>query len=96
MGIVRPLGTLGGLCLLLTGCVSAKVQYLEEGMGHTTEEEITSKWGQPSEKQVEGTGETWVYRFQRFDSMEHPIGCEGYKLHFDDSRVLRKWSEFDC
>ena len=96
MKIIRPLGSLMGLCLLLNGCVSANVQYLEEGTGHTTQQDIVSKWGEPSERQADGTGETWVYRFQRFDSMEHPIGCEGFNLHFDQAEVLRKWNELDC
>ena len=85
-----------GLSLFLAGCVSAHVQYLQEGMGHTTQEDVASKWGQPSEKHVDGTGEMWVYTFQQFDSMEHPIGCEGFKLHFDQGQVLRKWSEGYC
>jgi len=90
------LRTLIGLCLFVNGCVAANVRYLEEGTGHATQQDVASKLGQPSEKQLDGTAETWVYRFQRFDSMEHPIGCEGYKLHFDQRQVLRKWSEFDC
>jgi hypothetical protein len=85
-----------GLCLVFHGCVSANVQYLQEGTGHRTQQEVLSKWGQPGEKQVDGAGEAWVYRFQRFDSMEHPIGCEGFTLHFDERQVLRKWSDVDC
>lgn len=85
-----------GLCLFVNGCVSANARYLQEGMGHATQQDVASKWGQPSEKQVDGTGETWVYRFQRFDSMEHPITCEGFKLQFDEGQVLRKWSDFYC
>lgn len=85
-----------GPCLLLNGCASAHVHYLQEGTGHTREEEVISKWGQPDERQVEGSGEMWGYRFQQFDSMEHPIGCEGFRLHFDQGRVLRNWSDLDC
>ena len=85
-----------GLCLFLNGCVAANVRYLKEGTGHATQQDIASKWGEPSEKQAYGTGEIWTYRFQRFDSMEHPIGCEGYELRFDDRQVLRRWSELDC
>ena len=85
-----------GLCLLVYGCVPANVQYLQEGSGHVTQEDIASKWGEPDEKQGYATGQMWMYRFQRFDSMEHPIGCEGYKLQFDEGHILRKWSELDC
>lgn len=85
-----------GLCLFLNGCVSANVRYLQEGTGHATQEDIASKWGQPDDKKVDGTGTMWMYRFQRFDSLEHPIGCEGFNLYFDQGQVLRKWSDLDC
>jgi hypothetical protein len=85
-----------GLWLLVNGCVSANVRYLQEGAGRTTQQDVVSKWGQPSEKQADGIGERWVYVFQRFDSMEHPIGCEGFTLHFDEGRILRSWNELDC
>src|SRR5689334_17769934 len=85
-------GALIGLCLLTTGCVSANVRYLQDGTGHTTQEDVVSKWGPPSDQQTAGTGETWVYVFQRFDSMEHPIGCEGFTLQFDQGHMLRNWS----
>jgi hypothetical protein len=76
--------------------VSANAQYLQEGTGHAIQQDVVSKWGEPSEKQAHGTGEMWVYRFPRFDSMEHPIGCEGFMLQFDEAKILRKWSEVDC
>jgi hypothetical protein len=76
--------------------VPANVQYLQEGTGHATQQDIVSKWGEPSDKQVHAAGEIWEYRFQRFDSMEHPIGCEGFMLHFDEAKILRRWSELDC
>jgi len=85
-----------GLCLFVNGCVAANVRYLEEGTGHVTQQDIASTWGEPDEKQGYGTGQMWMYRFQRFDSMEHPIGCEGYKLQFDEGQVLRRWIELDC
>ena len=93
MWVVRSLIS---LCLFVNGCVAANVRYLEEGTGQTTQQDIASKWGEPDEKQGYDTGQTWIYRFQRFDSMEHPIGCEGYTLRFDDRQVLRRWSELDC
>ena len=96
MGIITSWAAVTGLCLFATGCVAAHAQYLQEGMGHTTEQDIMAKWGEPSERQADASGEMWMYRFPRFDSMEHPIGCEGYKLHFDQGQVLRKWSELDC
>lgn len=90
------LASLISLSLFLNGCTSGNAQFLKEATGHMTQEGITSKWGSPHEKNVIDTGEMWTYNFPRFDSMEHPVTCEGYKLRFDKERVLRDWSEFYC
>lgn len=96
MAPIRSVIAFISLCVFLHGCVPANVQYLQEGTGRRTAQDVAEKWGGPSERQLNDSGELWVYRFQRFDSLEHPIGCEGYKLQFDERQILRQWGQFDC
>ncbi|HEU4685956.1 MAG TPA: hypothetical protein VFS39_15730 [Nitrospira sp.] len=82
--------------LFLPGCMSRNAEYLTEGTGHLTQQEVARKWGPPSGREVLASGEMWTYTFQTTDSMEHPVTCDKYELRFDAQQVLTQWTSLAC
>jgi len=81
----------------LSGCASTswRMEYLEEGVGRVTQDEVALKMGPPTSAQSVSTGEAiWLYHYTSADV--HQTWCHEYVLQFDSQKILRQWKRDRC
>jgi hypothetical protein len=83
--------------ILLIGCAptSWRMDYLKEGLGRVSQDDIALKRGPPMSKDALSTGETvWLYQYTSADV--HQTWCHEYVLKFDPQKILRDWTREKC
>jgi hypothetical protein len=84
--------------VLVIGCTSWKVEYLDEVTGKATQDEVRKKLGPPMEERTLGTGESvWHYGYTGYSATAAgSYYCYGYNLTFDAQKVLKQWNRSSC
>src|SRR5215468_5039500 len=89
--------TLIFLSVLIVGCTSPTAVYLAEGLGKATQDEVRKELGPPVKELTLNTNETlWLYQVRWYPVKGYVKECSGYKLRFDDQKVLRQWNNVPC
>ncbi len=82
----------GSLLAILVSCAPYRVEYLEDSLRQTTQEELVRKFGYPQRLKRAGNGDqVWEYDFQGKES-----NCASYAITFDAEEQLRHWERRDC
>ena len=82
-----------GLLALSTACSTPyRVEYMEEALRQTSQEELIHKFGYPQRlKRTKADEQVWEYDFQGKGS-----ACASYTLTFDQEQQLRGWERRAC
>lgn len=85
--------------VLFTSCTPWRAEYLEEGLGHVTQDDVALKLGPPMSERTLSNGEAvWLYRYTGADVNQYggSSWCREYVLKFDNDKVLRHWNRQKC
>jgi hypothetical protein len=79
------------------GCAATswRTEYLKEGLGRVSQDDVTLKLGPPLSTDSLSTGET-VWRYQYTSADVHQTWCHEYRLKFDTHKILREWAPESC
>jgi len=93
--MIRPaliLISIAGIAAMLGSCAPYRVEYMEDALRQTTQQELIHKFGYPQRlKRVKNGDTVWEYDFQGKGS-----DCATYTLTFDPQDELRQWDRRDC
>jgi hypothetical protein len=85
------------ILVTLIGCAATswRTEYLKEGRGRISQDDVTLKMGPPMSVDSLSTGET-VWRYQYTSADVHQTWCHEYRLTFDTHKILRDWTREKC
>jgi hypothetical protein len=94
-GSMRRLIVLTSLIILIGCAASWRMEYLKEGLGRVSQDDVALRMGPPLSTDALSTGEAvWLYQYTSADV--HQTWCHEYVLKFDTQKILRDWTREEC